>query len=578
MLTLLKPWRRWKDLRNVDESWDEAFVGHKFTDEQKKLLANFNLRYECLDDRDDYHRQMQKRLREAKQFTVGLWDNNSGFEDWDEDDYTRFIELENKLAMDIAEDKLGSKFKNKQKQMHEAQELMKRVGWTKRIIAETANGVSSIKERISTGFTANSWRESVKSAKERLLRERRKYLGSNINETKENKDNDENVADKKGEQVKLLNINWFQKDYKAQKEEEQDIIDTTVKEFSLNEEQERAFRIIANHSTKSGEEQLRMYLGGMGGTGKSQVIKAVISMFNKRNQGHRFIVLAPTGTAAALLNGSTYHSMLGIRMADAENEIVKSDSRTVQEVRSRLLGVQYIFIDEVSMIACHELYTISKRLAHITNKPDLPFGGMNMIFAGDFAQLPPTKGMSLYSNAMEKVQDARMTRRQQETTLGKILWHQVTTVVILRQNMRQKSQTEEDGKLRKALENMRFAACTAEDIEFLRTRIVGDRPGRPKLTDKEFHNVSIITAWNSQKDALNEMGTARFAEETGQEIRYFYCQDSVGADSNTGPVEKLERGRMPISIESAVGHKHESVSASKPLGDGELSRLYQVQP
>ena len=56
-----------------------------------------------------------------------------------------------------------------------------------------------------------------------------------------------------------------------------------------------------------------MYLGGMGGTGKSQVIRALISMFDKKQESHQFVILAPTGTAAALLNGSTYHSMLGVR-------------------------------------------------------------------------------------------------------------------------------------------------------------------------------------------------------------------------------------------------------------------------
>jgi hypothetical protein len=55
-----------------------------------------------------------------------------------------------------------------------------------------------------------------------------------------------------------------------------------------------------------------MYLGGMGGTGKTQVIKALSSFFESRKEAHRFIIIAPTGTAAALLGGSTYHSMFGI--------------------------------------------------------------------------------------------------------------------------------------------------------------------------------------------------------------------------------------------------------------------------
>ena len=55
-----------------------------------------------------------------------------------------------------------------------------------------------------------------------------------------------------------------------------------------------------------------MYLGSMGGTGKSQVIKSLMHFFKSRNESHRFVVLAPTGTAAALLQGSTYHSFLGV--------------------------------------------------------------------------------------------------------------------------------------------------------------------------------------------------------------------------------------------------------------------------
>jgi len=38
-----------------------------------------------------------------------------------------------------------------------------------------------------------------------------------------------------------------------------------------------------------------MYVGGMGGTGKSQVVKALMDFYKFRNESHRFVVLAPTG-------------------------------------------------------------------------------------------------------------------------------------------------------------------------------------------------------------------------------------------------------------------------------------------
>ncbi|KIM85526.1 hypothetical protein PILCRDRAFT_34075, partial [Piloderma croceum F 1598] len=121
-----------------------------------------------------------------------------------------------------------------------------------------------------------------------------------------------------------------------------------------------------------------------------------------------------------------------------------------------------------------------------------------MIFSGDFAQLPPVFGSPLYSGTVGTQLMSRMTVQGQEAAIGKALWHQVTTVVILRKNMRQKTQTVEDAKLRTALENMRYAACTPEDIK---------RFEQPKLSTKEFRNVSIITALNAQKDRINELGS-----------------------------------------------------------------------
>jgi cell division ATPase FtsA len=47
-------------------------------------------------------------------------------------------------------------------------------------------------------------------------------------------------------EVVVDDISYLDKKFKAKKEEEQKVIDSVVQEFSLNEEQERAFRIVAN--------------------------------------------------------------------------------------------------------------------------------------------------------------------------------------------------------------------------------------------------------------------------------------------------------------------------------------------
>ena len=205
--------------------------------------------------------------------------------------------------------------------------------------------------------TGSQWKIFVKQCREKLLNAKKiNYHSSTTNDLqKKIKNFIEPLS------VKLLSAEYFMHNFQAEKVRDCEIISKTVFDFSLNIEQKRAFHIIANHTTENSPEQLKMHLGGMGGTGKTQVIKALISMFNQRHENHRFIVLAPTGTAAALLNGSTYYSILGIHMSNGnfEEDSLRNENSIIKEVQESLDGVDYIFIDEMSMIACHELYTIS---------------------------------------------------------------------------------------------------------------------------------------------------------------------------------------------------------------------------
>jgi len=131
---------------------------------------------------------------------------------------------------------------------------------------------------------------------------------------------------------------------------------------------------------------------------------------------------------------------------------LRNEATNNAQVKTRLDGVEYIFLDEVSMVSCDDNYKISSQLAKALNEFDLPYGGINMIFSGDFAQLPPVFGSHLYSGTVGTQLMSWMTVQSQKAAIGKALWHQVTTVVILRKNMRQRTQTVEDAKLRTALE------------------------------------------------------------------------------------------------------------------------------
>jgi hypothetical protein len=74
---------------------------------------------------------------------------------------------------------------------------------------------------------------------------------------------------------------------------------------------------------------------------------------------------------------------------------------------------------------------------------------------------------------------------------------------------------------------MRYKACTAQDISFLHSRIAERNVDEPKLAQRKFHNVSVITALNAQKDKINELGSKRFAAETNQMLTSFYSIDRL---------------------------------------------------
>jgi hypothetical protein len=72
MLTLFKPWRRGFDLKSsAQATWDDVFNDHKFETHQLQLMKNFNIRYECLDARDDYRAQLKKGIDKS---LLGSWE------------------------------------------------------------------------------------------------------------------------------------------------------------------------------------------------------------------------------------------------------------------------------------------------------------------------------------------------------------------------------------------------------------------------------------------------------------------------------------------------------------------------
>src|SRR5882762_7498893 len=271
---------------------------------------------------------------------------------------------------------LDPKTEKRNRDMLHVEQIMRDAGWFDKSPngpADVGDLTPMVPDQLQSG---KDWTAAVQHKWQELINERCKNIPGKIDDINGTGYDEEPLAE-----VKIVDKSYLTTKFKAKVRSEESIIDNTVSEFSLNTEQERAFRIIANHASTKKPEQLIMYVGGMAGTGKSQVIKSMTKFFERWNESHHIIITAPTGTAAALVGGSTYHLILGINDKNAS-------TISMAKLRTSLDGVNYMFLDEVSMLSCHDIY-ISAQPAKAFNEPNKPFGGLNMIFSGDFSQLPP---------------------------------------------------------------------------------------------------------------------------------------------------------------------------------------------
>ena len=131
-------------------------------------------------------------------------------------------------------------------------------------------------------------------------------------------------------------------------------------------------------------------LTGPAGTGKSFTLHQMFSWADKSHK--RCGITASTGLSAFLIGGRTIHSFLGIGLGkkpvDLTAQHVKHKNKPVF---TKLLSLDILFIDEISMIDSQLLDYISEFLKIIRNS-NLPFGGIQIVLCGDFCQLPPVEG------------------------------------------------------------------------------------------------------------------------------------------------------------------------------------------
>jgi ATP-dependent DNA helicase PIF1 len=131
-----------------------------------------------------------------------------------------------------------------------------------------------------------------------------------------------------------------------------------------------------------------LFITGPGGTGKTRLIHHLVQYC--RAEQKEVQVCAMTGCAAILLgNGAkTLHSWSGMRLGRGTKAQIVAAIRSNPRAAKNWKTVKVLILDEVSMLS-KKLFEAIEEAARTVRRNPARFGGIQVIFTGDFFQLPP---------------------------------------------------------------------------------------------------------------------------------------------------------------------------------------------
>lgn len=242
------------------------------------------------------------------------------------------------------------------------------------------------------------------------------------------------------------------------------------------------------------ETNQNIFLTGKAGTGKTTFLK-----YLRQNSIKKTVVAAPTGVAAINANGVTLHSLFQLPfgiilpnsnfLSSPENSIhyhpLISKLHYSSEKLNLLRSIELLIIDEASMLASYIVDAIDVILRYVRKRPELPFGGVQILLIGDLHQLPP----------VVKRDDWDMLQEFYSSIFffdSFVLRDNLPIVIELKEIFRQK-----DEKFIEILNGIRNNDITEENFRLLNSRI------KRHFIPRDNDGYITLTTHNFQSDEIN---------------------------------------------------------------------------
>ena len=193
---------------------------------------------------------------------------------------------------------------------------------------------------------------------------------------------------------------------------------------ALNDEQSAALSAV--------QQGKNIFLTGAGGTGKSHTIRAITAW--AATAGITVAVTAMTGCAAILLNeegnphkAKTLHSWAGVGLATGSVAELEEAVKRNKKAKFRWSYTKLLIVDEVSMMTPDFLEKLDLLARRIRKEPESRFGKIQLVFVGDFCQLPPIGNSTfifqspLWATLIDETHNLTQIVRQKEPLFQQLL-------------------------------------------------------------------------------------------------------------------------------------------------------------
>ena len=366
------------------------------------------------------------------------------------------------------------------------------------------------------------------------------------------------------------------------------------RESMLNADQRRVFDTVKTHllHERSHENNkcscndlkpLRLFISGVGGTGKSFLIETIkILLTSMWSSGELLCaVAAPTGLAAFNVGGVTMHRLFQLPIEHSARAAgywaLPKQSQKV--MKTTLSNVRLFVIDEISMVSSLNLAYVHMRLEELFSENEW-FGSRNMLFVGDLLQLPPVAGSPVF----EKV-STKSLLNQLGCAASANIWRDCVTYDELTINERQKN----DPQFSSMLDSVRRGCPTEETVTILRDRVI-QVPIADKFTELQQSGRTPVCLFPKKRAC--EVFNAQMLTKTSSPTCELYCTDEIdetaGARKMTKKVvehlEKLNTDcNMTAGLEAklclAVGARvmlHRNLDTKAGLVNGAIGTVLSI--